>query len=142
MSESKENPPVESPSLRAHKRQQVWQILVPFLAMTALLLAAAIWLVSGGRSQTRLWADISLIWLLLPMLALTLLLAVLLGALIYGMARLLKVTPRFTARAQGLADQAAAGIRRAADGAAQPFIWLKQAGAGVRSAVEFLLKRR
>ncbi len=110
--------------------------------MTALLLAAAIWLVSGGRSQTRLWADISLIWLLLPMLVLTLLLAVLLGIAIYGMARLLKVTPRVTARAGGLADQVAGGIRRAADGAAQPFIWLKQAGAGARSALEFLLKRR
>lgn len=142
MNETQEIPPLDSPTLRAHKRQQVWQILVPFLVMTAIILAAAILVVVGGETQARLWADVSLIWLIAPMLALALILAILLGFAIYGLARLLKATPRFTSRAQGIAEQAALGVRRLADGAAQPFIWVEQAGAAFRSAIAFLLGKK
>jgi hypothetical protein len=142
MNEMKESPPVDSPTLRAHKRQRTWQILAPFLAMTAIILAAAVLVVAGGKTQTRLWADVSLIWLLAPLLALALFLAILLGFAIYGLARLLKATPRFTSRAQGIAEQTALGIRRVADGAAQPFIWVEQAGAAFRSAIAFLLGKK
>jgi membrane protein implicated in regulation of membrane protease activity len=142
MNETKEYPPVDSPTLRAHKRQWIWQILVPFLLMMALILAGALLIVLGGETQTRLWADVSLIWLIAPMLALALILAILLGFTIYGLARLLKVTPRFTARAQGIAEQAALGVRRVTDGAAQPFIWVEQAGAAFRSAIAFLLGKK
>jgi len=142
MSESGKTRPPESPTMRMHKRQQVWQIFVPFAIITAILLTLALLLVTGSQPQTHLWANISLIWLLAPMLILALLLIVLLGAMVYGMARLLDRLPIFTHRAQGLAEQAAAGVRRAADEVVQPFIWLEQAQAAVRSAFYYLLRKR
>jgi hypothetical protein len=137
-----EQPPVDSPTLRAHKRQRVWQILIPFLLMAVFILAGAVLIVLGGKSQARLWADVSLIWLLAPMLILALVLAIVLGFVIYGLARLKRATPRLTGRAQELADIGANGFRRVADGATKPFVWSKQAGAAIQSALAFLFGKK
>lgn len=137
--------PVDSPSLRRHKRQFFWQILLPLILLvlvgltTGLLASLAAF---SGRGQTRLWADVSLIWLLAPMLALALVLAIALGFAVYGLARLKKAAPRATTRAQELVAMGANGVRRVADGATQPFVWLEQAGAAVRSAFTFLLMKK
>jgi membrane protein implicated in regulation of membrane protease activity len=131
-----------TPTLQAHRRQFLWQILAPFLLLAALILAGAVWIVVGGANQARLWADVSLIWLLAPMLVLALAFTIVLGALIYGLARLSKAAPRLTGRAQELADIGARGVRRVADGATQPFVWYKQAGSVVRSALAFMLGKK
>jgi hypothetical protein len=131
--------PVDSPTLRLHKQQIVWQILLPFLLVTLILLTAGIWLVTGATSQTRVWSDVSIIWLLVPMLILALAALALFVVLIIGMAKLLQVAPRYTSRAQQIAGQVAAGTRKVADGAAKPFVWLEQAGAVIKSI--FKLKR-
>ena len=125
--------PVDSPTVHAHKRQLAWQILVPFLVVTALIIAAAVLVATGAASATRTWADVSIIWLIAPMLTLALLLVVVLGSLIYGIAMLLKVTPKYTAKAQFYVAAAAAGTRKIADGAAKPFVWYQQAGAVIKS---------
>ena len=64
-------------------------------------------------------------------------LVIVLGVAIYGMFRLKKAAPRVTARAQELTLLGALGVRRIADGAAKPFIWLEQAGAAVKSIFKF-----
>lgn len=123
----------DSPTLRQHKRQLVWQIILPFVLMGALIVAAAVLTAFGNDSPTSLWRDVSLIWLLAPALVLALIGVVILGAAIYGMARLKKAAPRVTGRAQELTLIGARGIKRIADGTTQPFLWLGQAGAAVRS---------
>jgi hypothetical protein len=128
---------VDSPTLRLHKQQVVWQIIVPFTLVTLILLAAGVWLVWCETARARVWADVSIIWLLVPMLFLTLVALALSILLIVGMAKLLQVTPRFTARAQQVAGQVADGTRQAADGAAKPFIWVEQAGAVIKSIFKF-----
>ena len=132
-------PRPETPTLRRHKLQVLWQILVPFVLMAGLAIAAALLVALGGAPRTSLWRDVSLIWLLAPALILALILIVLLGAVIYGMIWLTKAAPRFTYKAQELTLLGALGIRRIADGAAKPFIWLEQAGAAVKSI--FKIKR-
>lgn len=128
--------PVRSPSLRAHRRQVFWQILVPFLAMTGLIVAGAVLVVSGAAASTRVWADVSLIWILAPMLVLALLLAVLLGSAIYGLAKLAQVMPRYTSRLQDLVAGAAGVVRRTADGITKPLFWLKKAGASAQALLK------
>jgi len=125
--------PVDSPTVRAHKRQLAWQILVPFLVAAVLILAAGVLAATSIGSVTRTWADISIIWLIAPMLLLALLLAAVLGCLIYGIAILLKVTPRYSIKAQYYAAAASAVTRKASDGAAKPFIWIRQAGKVIKS---------
>ena len=124
--------PVETPSVHAHKRQLAWQILVPFFAVLALILVVAV-LVATGATDTRAWADLSTIWLIAPMLVVALVFAALLGLLIYGIARLLQVTPRFTGKAQDFFALLSAWARTIADGAAKPFVWFQQAGAILKS---------
>jgi uncharacterized membrane protein YhdT len=123
----------DSPTVRLHKRQFAWQILVPVVVLAVLIITAAIFVVTGGPSGNRAWADVSTIWLIAPFLILALVLATVLGSLIYGIAMLLKVTPKYTGKAQYYIATAAAGTRKVADGATKPIVWVRQAGAVIKS---------
>jgi hypothetical protein len=125
--------PVVSPSIRAHKRQLAWQIIVPFLVVLALILAVAVLITTRTGSASRTWADISTIWLIVPMLALALLIFILLGFLIYGVAKLLQVTPRYTGKTRDFFSLLSGRTRSMADGTAKPIIWFRQAGAILKS---------
>ena len=122
----------ETPSASAHKRQLVWQILVPFSVVMIVILVAGV-LVAIGATATRTWADVSTIWLIAPMLVFALLIVVVLGFLIFGFAKLLQVTPRYTGKAQDFFAMLSAWARVIADGAAKPFVWFQQAGAVLKS---------
>ena len=123
---------VETPTVRDHKRQLAWQILVPFFMATAIILVVAI-LVATGATDNRAWADISTIWLIAPILASALFFVVVLGFLIYGIARLVQITPRYTGKAQDFFALLSTWARIIADGATKPFIWFHQAGAILKS---------
>lgn len=123
----------KSPSIRQHKHELTWQILVPFLLLTLIILGAAAFTITQATSSTSLWRDISIIWLLVPALLMALaLLAVLIVAII-GLTRLTKATPRVTTRIQELAFRGARGIQRIANGSVKPFIWMQQASAAFRA---------
>jgi uncharacterized membrane protein YjgN (DUF898 family) len=125
--------PIDTPTVRAHKRQLAWQILVPFLVVTALVIAVAVLVATGAASTNRNWADVSTIWLIAPMLMVALLFVIVLGLLIYGIARLMQVTPRYTGKAQDFFAVLSGRTRIIADGTAKPFIWFQQAGAILKS---------
>jgi len=125
--------PVLPPTLHAHKRQLAWQILVPLLVVMALAITAAVLISIGAASATRTWADVSTIWLILPMLFLALFAVLVLGFLIYGIAKLLQVTPHYSGKVQDFLAQLSGWTRKIADGAASPFVWLHQAGAVLKS---------
>ena len=118
----------ETGSVHAHKRQFIWQILVPFLVVTAIIIAVAV-LVASGASATRTWADVSTIWLIAPVLVFALLFVSVLGFLIYGIARLLQITPRYTGKVQDFFGRFSGWVHVIADGTAKPFVWFQQAGA-------------
>jgi hypothetical protein len=122
----------ETPSVNAHKRQLAWQILVPFFVVTAIILVVAV-LVASGVTANRAWADVSTIWLIAPILVFALLFLVVLGFLIYALAKLLQVTPRYTGKAQDFFALLSKWARMIADGAARPFMWFQQAGAVLKS---------
>jgi hypothetical protein len=129
-----DNPqPVESPSLHAHNRQLAWQILIPFCAAAVVIIAAGVLVVTRGSSSPRTWADISIIWLIAPTLVFALIFVAVLGFMIYALARLMKVTPRYTGKVQGLFATLSGWIHTAADGAAKPIVWSHQAGAIIKS---------
>ena len=118
----------ETGSVHAHKRQFIWQILVPFLVVTAIIIAVAA-LVASGAEATRTWADVSTIWLITPVLVFALFFVCVLGFLIYGIARLLQITPRYTGKVQDFFGRLSGWVHVIADGTAKPFVWFQQAGA-------------
>ena len=119
--------------MRTHKQQLVWQILVPFLVVGALIIAAAVLVVDTTGSASRTWADVSIIWLTAPILVLALVFVTILGFLIYWIARLMRVTPRYTGKAQGFFALLSKWAWMAADGVSKPLIWFQQAGAILKS---------
>jgi hypothetical protein len=123
----------DSPSIALHKRQFTWQILVPFLVMAALIIAGAVLVATGGAAGTRTWADVSIIWLIAPLLIFAVLMLVVLSLLIYGLVRLIKVMPRLTGKAQFYTAATASVTHKVADGATKPVIWVQQAGAVIKS---------
>jgi hypothetical protein len=125
--------PAASPSLQQHKSQFFWQILLPFLCMTALIMAAAAVLIPWGRPAAGVWRDISIMWLLIPLLILSLLFIGILVMLIYGFAKLTPVIPKYTGQAQKVTASIAAVTQRVADGIQKPFAWIKSAGDKIRS---------
>jgi membrane-associated HD superfamily phosphohydrolase len=130
----KASPPVDTLSARAHRRQLAWQILVPFLILVALVIILAVLVATkAGSSSNQTWSDISIIWLIAPMLIFSLLFVFLLGFLIYGIARLTQVVPHYTGMVQGFFNMLPGRTRRLADGTVKPFVWFQQAGAVIKS---------
>jgi hypothetical protein len=131
------DPPVDRLTIRTHKHQFTWQILVPFLVMAGLIIAGVVLVVSDGAPRTGIWTDISVIWLLAPALIFALLILAIMITTIYGMAKMLQVMPHYTGKAQGIFALLSAGTRRLADGAVKPFVWFRQAGAVLKSIFRF-----
>ena len=119
-------PPFERSSIKQHQRERFWQIIAPLVLFSLLIAAAGGFTVFAGGENDRLWADISIIWLVIPVLIFSLILLVVLAGSIYLMARLLKITPNFTRRAQTLFYRIEKGTRKAADFSVKPVLWIKQ----------------
>lgn len=113
---------------RAHKRQSFWQITLPFLLALLLILALAggtIWAASGGLSEVSRWTDISVIWLLSPQLFFSLLNLVLLSALVFLLAKLLVVLPRYSRLVQDYLLLVQRTVRTYADKTVEPVLKIR-----------------
>jgi hypothetical protein len=82
----------------AHRKEVFLQIMLPLVIgclLLAALVAGVIWSATGSNSEVRRWADISLMWLILPALGFALILLVLLSGITYLVSRLLGVLPGY-----------------------------------------------
>jgi hypothetical protein len=90
-------------SYRKHRRDVIRQILLPMILVTLVgvgLAALSIYGAVFNHAGVSLWADISLIWLIIPMMFLALVILVLVSGMVYGLAKLLGAAPRYTGLAQ------------------------------------------
>jgi len=131
-------PRPEHYSYKVHRKQVTLQVFLPVI-LAGLLLIAAVVLISlatfqGGADANR-WAAISTIWIAIPMILGGLLCLVLFLGLIYAMARLLDILPKYSGLAQGYAYRIRGNITHAADLAAKPVIdlagWIERVKAFV-----------
>jgi hypothetical protein len=126
--------PPGSPSVHTHKHQLAWQILVPFLIVVGLVIIVAVLVATeAGPSLNQTWSDISIIWLIAPTLIFSVFIIFLLGFLIYGIARLMQVTPHYTGRIQDFFALLSGRTRSFTDGIVKPFVWFQQVGAILKS---------
>jgi hypothetical protein len=127
--------PVHESYLR-HRKELAWQIILP-VTFSALLIVALIVLINvatfnqGG--DVGRWAAISTIWIVIPVMFVGLVLLALLIALVYGMKRLLNIAPTYTGLAQDYIHKVAGYIRRGADLAVKPVLFLDGIGASLRA---------
>ncbi|MBV6449603.1 MAG: hypothetical protein MHPDNHAH_00315 [Anaerolineales bacterium] len=122
-------------SYKRHRRQFVWQIILP-VAFAALFMVALIVLINVATFQqggdVGRWAAISTIWIVVPVMIAGLIFLVILGALVYLMKRILGITPRYTGLAQDYVNKAVVYVKRGTELAVKPVFWLDGIGASVK----------
>ena len=120
--------PADHPSYQQHRRELWRQILFPVilagLALALLVALIAVATFQRGGDVER-WAAISTIWIVIPVIIVTLVFLILLGAMIYGMAQLLKWIPPYSGLAQRYVWRAQGYIQRGADMVVRPILGLE-----------------
>jgi hypothetical protein len=129
------HPPVHESYLK-HRKQRIWQIILPVILAAILFIALVVLVIiatSGGTGDTARWAEISTIWVSLPIIFMALVLFIILAGIVYLLIRLLQIVPIYTGKAQDIAYKVARFARRAADAVAKPFIALDSLGASINT---------
>jgi len=130
-------PRPERESYVNHRRDVTRQIILPLVLAIILALTAAVLAgigAAGNNAGVSLWADISIIWLIIPMMFLALVILALTAAIVYGLNRLLKVSPHYTGLAQAYALWLSAEISIWTDKIIQPVLT-------IRSWIDFFSKK-
>jgi hypothetical protein len=123
-------------SYRRHRRQRATQIILP-IVVAALLFVATVLLVIiatvSGTGNVGRWAAVSTIWISIPTCLMGLVLLALFSGLVYLMAQLLGVAPRYTIQAQNFVHKLAIRIRRVADMLLKPIFAVNGFGATIKA---------
>lgn len=136
----------KSASYQRHEKQRFWQILTPIgvglllmLVIVALVIRAAAGTGAGGPVSQ--WADLSLIWLILPVMLFAMIATLVLIGLIYLLARLLQILPTYTNFVQYYANLITSQVKLWTDKIVQPVISLESVKATVGAFLTALAGR-
>ncbi|MBT3190611.1 MAG: hypothetical protein HN736_18115 [Anaerolineae bacterium] len=127
------DPSKKTASYQAHKQDFVWQILAPILVALILVISASVAVAISPAASASLWADISTIWIIIPLLVFAFIFLVILSAVIYGMTKLLDITPIYTQKLTALIYLAKEKIEHAADTSAKPIFFFEELSASIKS---------
>jgi len=130
--------PFERPSLRKYRRQRFWQIILPIVLFSLVIVVAGGFTIVAEGDLNRLWADISIIWLVAPMLILAIILLVILVGMIYLLYKFTKGTPRITLRMQNFFTCLEQETFRASNSIVKPVIWIHQFQSGLKSVARII----
>jgi high-affinity K+ transport system ATPase subunit B len=115
--------PERNPVTRqAHRHQVFWQISVPLILGALVLIIVAVLAALSSAGTASLWADIALIWLILPAMMGALIFTLIFAGLAYGVIYVIRVLPGFALKAQDLIARIGDKIKEAGDVAAAPVI--------------------
>ncbi len=126
-----------------HRQEVLWQVTLPLILGGGLILATAILAVWAGvthRGDVSLWADISLIWLILPWLLFTLIFIAVLAGLVYAVTKMIAGFPPLAYRIQGGFRRASLLTRSYADRLVEPVLRVNSAQARVKAFTRSLLE--
>jgi hypothetical protein len=136
--------PSQLTAVRDHRRQTFWQILFPVILAGVIVIAVTVFMIVSSSNPSSMldtrWANISLIWLLIPSIALSLIPLALLGGLVFLMVKALNGLPKLGARAQYYAVSASQITRNISDKISSPVIGVKGIWAGLHNLVNQIRK--
>ena len=122
-----------------HKRETFWQITLPLVIGVLIILAvvgAIIFSVTQPVTDVGRWADVSLIWLIIPSLFFALLFLILLVGLIYAISFLLRLIPRYTLILQLYFEQGRSKIGQLMNMSTEPILRINSIWAAIRYTTE------
>ncbi len=130
--------PSRNPETHAqHRRQMFWQVFFP-LGFGAILLVGTCVLpvaaVAQGGDVSK-WADVSLIWLILPAMFFSLIPLALLAGSVYGLLRLYEKMPGWMFRLQGVFELVRGKVRQYSDKAVEPVIQAQSFNAKIQAVM-------
>jgi cell division protein FtsW (lipid II flippase) len=116
-----------------HRREVLWQITVPVGIFALALLALAILVVvQASAGQASVWADISLIWMIIPAFIITLILFVFLAACVYLVVLMIGVLPYYFLRAHEWLILVGGRMEDIQDRLIEPFLRIRSALASLQ----------
>jgi len=141
-------PPSQLPRNRKteaqHKRETYWQIFFPLGVGLVLMIGAGVLAVvaaaSPGAGSARVWADVSLAFVILQVMIVVLPLVIIFGGLAYAVGYLLKVMPPYFKIAQDYSALAARKTEWAMRYVVEPVLQFKSAVAGFDSFAQGVRK--
>ena len=119
----------------AHKKQAIWQIILPVVIAGLLMVGALILLYLGvtrGGTDLSRWAEISTIWLTIPVGVGAFIMLGVLSAVVYGLGRALGIIPVYTVIVQRYAWTMADGAKEVDRVGHKPWLIIPWIAAGVR----------
>jgi len=117
---------------QAHRRQAFWQIYLPLIVFTILVIATIVLVIIASNEQVSKWADISLIFVIsITMVAFLVVIVGLAFSVVYTR-RLLRATPYFFFNAQRFIYLVEIRVKRVSNVSVEPILKINSffAGAG------------
>lgn len=120
---------------RQHHQRDVWrQITIPLVICGVILLTFAVLVVLGGTGEISQWADISIIWLIVPIMFFVILGILFVGVSIFLAARLTVELPFISFLIQQRFRAVQTIVNSVSDRLVEPFLRFEGFKAGARRA--------
>jgi hypothetical protein len=116
-----------------HRREVRWQILAPVVGFSVVLLVLAILATGLSSQKASVWADISIIFLIIPALLIALITMLIFAAGVYAVTMLLQVLPFHFFRAQNGFFRMNLQVGRLTNKIVEPFFKIHTSNAALRN---------
>jgi hypothetical protein len=121
-------------AFQKHRKEVLWQITIPVLIGALILISVGLMIALGaGIPQTSKIADISLIWLIVPAMIITLIFGAVLFSLIVLVVRLIQVLPLYTNLAHDYLKLFSLRLGRISNRLVEPFLRIHSLNASRRA---------
>ena len=128
--------PERNPETHAqHKKEVFWQITFPMLIGVVIMILMLVFVyltITVGSSDLSRWADVSLIWLILPSLFLALIFMAFIAAFIYLISMVIHLTPRYSRLVHLYLELARSRVVQISDQITNPIVKTRSIWAVVR----------
>jgi hypothetical protein len=129
--------PERNPATYAiHRREVFWQITLPLTIALLLILCMVTGVILAGIKDVgdiSRWADISVIWLLIPLIVLALIAFFVLAGFVFLITRLLGILPGYARLGQDYVHLFQVRSKRIANQIVEPFIKMRSFKAGAEA---------
>ncbi len=118
-----------------HRHEVKIQIYLPVIIGLLVILAGVIAIIIYGfqaGSNLRRWADVSLIWVIVPVMFIGLVLMLVTVAALYGVTRVLGILPGYSKIVQGYFNQAGARVSQVTNVLVEPVVKARSSWAVVK----------
>ena len=114
--------------VKDHKKQTFWQIFAPLAITVILFILISVTAAISSSTNYDLslhWANVSAVFLLIPVLLASLIFLVVLGGLVFGLAKLLSIIPPYFGQAILFFNQASEAVLNGADKIIAPILSIR-----------------